>query len=137
VANFDFPSLSVEHRDLTGRAGLMVEQGGQHADLGGLPLPAAGLGHDREGDEPGCGVGQAFRLLVPGLAAAAGSHAAGLVQHDQLGAVRELADRLERDGLRGVLDAPGQVRAAGGEPQEAVHGEEAPVGEVQDPLGER
>ena len=54
------------------------------------------------------------------------------MQHDQLRAVGQGPDGLERDGFRAVLDPPGQVSAAGGEPQEPVHGEEAAVGEVED-----
>jgi hypothetical protein len=37
----------------------------------------------------------------------------------------------ELGAFRRVLDAPQQVRAGAGEPDEAVHGEEAAVGEVQ------
>jgi hypothetical protein len=54
------------------------------------------------------------------------------VQQDQLGAVGQGADGLEGDRSRAVLDPPGQVRAGGGEPDPAVHGEEAAVGEAED-----
>ena len=53
------------------------------------------------------------------------------MQDDQLRAVGQGLQGLEGDGLRAVLDAPGQVSAGAGEPQEPVHGEEAAVGEVE------
>jgi hypothetical protein len=62
---------------------------------------------------------------------AAGAHPAALVQQDQLRAVFQHLQGLERDALRAVLHAPQQVGAGAGEPQPAVHGEEAAVGEVQ------
>ena len=62
---------------------------------------------------------------------APGPHAVRFVQHDQLGAVGQGPEGLERDRFRAVLDPPGQVRAGAGEPDPAVHGEEAAVGEVE------
>src|SRR6266567_3381963 len=58
------------------------------------------------------------------------------MEHDQLRTVGQGLDGLERDGLRAVLYAPGQGRAGAGEPDPAVHGEEAAVGEVEDTGGE-
>ena len=55
--------------------------------------------------------GQAGRGLVARARGAAGAHPVRFVQHDQLRAVRQGPDRLERDGFRAVLDAPAQVRA--------------------------
>jgi hypothetical protein len=129
--DFDLPSLSIKDGDLPGRERLVVQQGGQNPQHGRLRPAAAGAGSDGEGDEPGGGVREPFRLRVPGVAAAPGAHAVRFVQHDQLRAVGQRPDRLERDGVRAVLDAPGQVRAAGGEPQEPVHGEEPAVGEIE------
>src|SRR5260370_27095689 len=54
------------------------------------------------------------------------------MEEDQLGARGESPQGVERDGFRGVLDPPGQVSAGAGEPDPAVHGEEAAVGEVED-----
>src|ERR1700760_4683919 len=45
------------------------------------------------------------------------------MQHDQLRAIGESLQGLERDGFRAVLDPPGQVSAGAGEPDPAVHGE--------------
>ena len=80
--------------------------------------------------EPGQG-------LVPVLAAPLAEHGIRFAQQHELGSVVERLEGLERDGLGAVLDSPGQVRAAGGEPDPPVHGEEPPVSGVEDPAGER
>src|SRR5882762_5499670 len=72
------------------------------------------------------------RAVVSGSRSARGAPAVRFAEHDQLGAVGQGLDGLERDGFRAVLDAPGQVGAGAGEPDPAVHGEEAAVGEVED-----
>ena len=62
-------ALGIEDGDLAGRVCLVVQQGGQHPDLGGLRPAAAGLRGNGEGDEPGDGAMPPFRAGVPGLAA--------------------------------------------------------------------
>ena len=74
---------------------------------------------------------------VAGGLAAAGAHAGALAEKDQLRAVFQHLKGLEGDAFRAVLDAPQQVGAGAGEPDAAVHGEEAAVGEVQLPGAER
>jgi hypothetical protein len=131
VADFDLPSLGIQDGDLPGRVGVVVQQSGQHPHPGGLRPAAPGRGGDGEGDEPGGGVREPFGARVRGVAPAPGAHAVRFVQDDQLRAVGQGLEGLEGDGLGAVLDAPGQVGAGAGEPQEPVHGEEAAVGEVQ------
>ena len=63
--------------------------------------------------------------------------AVALAQQDQFRSVFQHVKGLEGDGLRAVLHPPQQVRAGAGEPGEAVHGEEAAVGEVQLSRAER
>ena len=111
--DFDLPSFGIEGGDLAGRVGLVVQEGGQDPDQGGLRPAAAGAGGDGEGDEPGGGVREPFGVRVAGLAAPPGPHAVGFAQHDQLRPVGQGPDGLERDGFRAVLDPPGQVRAGG------------------------
>ena len=74
---------------------------------------------------------------VAGVPPPLAEHAVRFAQQDQFRAVGERLQGLERDGSRAVLDPPGQVRAAGGEPDPPVHGEEPAVGQVEDPGGER
>ena len=129
--DFDLPSLSTEDGDFTGRVLLVVQQGGQQPDGAGLRAAAAGAGHDRELDQPGHRARQPDGGLVARVAAAAGPHAVRFAQHDQLRAVGQGLQRPERHGLRAVPDPPAQLRPGRGEPQEPVHGEEPPAGEVQ------
>ena len=137
MADFYLPSFGVQGGDFGGGELLVVQERGQQPDDAGLDAAAAGAGHDFELDQAGDGVRQAGRGLVPVLAAPPGAHAVRFVQHDQLRAVRQGPDGLERDRFRAVLDAPAQVRADGGEPDPPVHGEEPPVGEVEHPFPQR
>src|SRR5579859_6106197 len=129
--HLDLPSFSIEDGDFPGGVLLVVQQGGQQPDGAGPGAAAAGAGHDGELDQPGDRVREPGRGLVARIAAAPGAHAVRFVQHDQLRAVGQGLQRLDRDGLRAVLDPPAQLRPGGGEPQEPVHGEEAAVGEVE------
>ena len=72
--DFDLPSLSIQGGDLPGRMGFVVQEGGQHPHPGGLRPAAPGRGGDGEGDQPGDGVREPFRVPVAGLAAAPGPH---------------------------------------------------------------
>ncbi len=73
--HLDLPSLGIQGGDLAGRVLLVVQQGGQHPHPGGLRPAAPGRGGDGEGDEPGGGIREAFRVRVPGIAPPAGAHA--------------------------------------------------------------
>ena len=70
--DFDLPSFGVQDGDLAGGVLLVVQEGGQDPDLGGFPAPAAGLGQDGEGDQPGGGVREPFRVRVARSRGAAG-----------------------------------------------------------------
>jgi hypothetical protein len=136
VADFDLPSLGIQGGDLGGGECLRVQQGGEHLDSGGFH-PAGGAGTDGEADQPADRARQPAQGLVLVLAAPPGQHGVRFAQQHKLRPVRECPDGLERDGFRAVLDPPGQVRAAAGEPDPPVHGEEPAVGQVDDPRGER
>ena len=72
--HLDLPSLGIQDSDLAGRVCLVVQEGGQHPHPGRLRPAAAGRGGDGEGDQPGDGVREPFRVPVAGLAAAPGPH---------------------------------------------------------------
>jgi len=74
MADFDLPSFSVEGGDLAGGERLVVQQGGQDPEEGGLGPAAAGTGGDGEADQPGHRIGQPRGGRVAGLAAAPGPH---------------------------------------------------------------
>ena len=135
--DFDQPSLLVEHGEFPGGAQVRVQEGGEQPDLGGFHAAAAGAGQHGEADQPrdrvraGTG-GRGRRRSCGGGRASRRSRAAGRAR------IRPSARKgPERDGLRAVLDAPQQVRAGAGEPEPAVHGEEAAVGEVELTRAER
>jgi site-specific DNA recombinase len=113
--HLDLPPFGVQGGDLPRGACVRVEQGGENLDRGGLG-PAGGAGGDGEADQPRDGVRQAGQGLVLLLAAPFAEHAVRFAQQDQFRALGERLEGLERDGFRAVLDPPGQVSAARGEP---------------------
>ena len=115
--HLDLPSLCIQDGDLPGRVGLVVQQSGQHPHQGGLPssrsrVAVAMVKVTSRATVSGSRPGGDRRRLLP----APGAHAVRFAQHDQLGAVGQDVQGPERDGLRAVLDPPGQVRAGAGEP---------------------
>jgi hypothetical protein len=75
--------------------------------------------------------------LVAGRAAAPAQHQLRLAEKDQFRAVGQRPEHGDGQAFLAVLDPPGQAGAARGEPQPPVHGEEPPVGQVDDPWRER
>ncbi len=137
VGDFYLPALGIQRGDPGGGEPGVVQQRGQHPEDGGLDAAAGGAGGHGELDQPGDRVRQAGRCRVGDVAAALGGHPVRLMKKDQLGAVGQGLERLERHGLRAVLHPPAQVRAGGGEPDPPVHGEEPPVGEVEHAFPQR
>ncbi len=135
--DFDEPSFLVEDGELAGGIEVRVQEGGEQPDLGGFRAAAAGAGQHGEADEPRDGVRQRREGGAGGGLAAAGAHAGALAEQHEFRSVFQQLKGLEGDAFRAVLDAPQQVGAGAGEPDEAVHGQEAAVGEIQLPGAER
>ena len=128
--DFYQPSFLVQGRGLTRGVKARVQERGEQPDLRGFHTAAAGAGQHGEADRaarscPAGTGGRGLRRSCGGGSACRRSRAAGPVR-----SVFQHVKGLEGDGLRAVLHPPRRVRAGAGEPDEAVHGEEAAVGEV-------
>jgi len=121
--DFDEPSFLVQDGEPGGGLEARVQERGEQPDVRGFRAAAAGAGQHGEADQPRDGVRQGRDAGVARSLAAARSHAGALSEQDQLRTVFQHVKDPERDAFRGALDAPQQVGAGTGEPDEAIHGE--------------
>jgi hypothetical protein len=114
----------------------VVQQRGQHPDRSRLAAAAAGLGQDREGDQPRDRVRQPRDGMVPRRLPPSGQHPVRLSHHDQLRPAGQHLQGLRGQALLPVLPAPDQVSAGRCRRDIPLHGRESPVGEVHHPAAE-